>query len=389
MSNVTVQHPSHSQVLIMAGGTGGHIFPGIALAEALSSRGVSVSWLGCVNSMEQRITAANQIAFHTIDVNGVRGKGLITKIKAPFMLIKACMQAFKKIKTITPQVVVGFGGFVSAPGGLASKLLGIPLLIHEQNAVAGSSNKLLSRFSKKIFTAFPDVMPNAAWVGNPIRSSLKNIQHPNQRAIASSNTRRVLILGGSRGARFLNQNVASLIKKLSEALPSLRFVVRHQCGAGHSESTKAAYSNAGLTPLRVGSLEEASSEPAPHIEVTEFIEQIDKALGQADFVICRAGASTVTELCAVGVGSLLIPFPYGIDDHQTANARFAVSANAALLYQEREWSQDSVAAALIPLMESQDKLKSMAVNARKLSKTDAASEIADHCLSLITGAGAK
>ena len=370
--------PSHAEdsmmrcdVLIMAGGTGGHIFPGVALAQELLDRGHSVAWLGCKDSMEAQLVPQHGIAFHTIEISGVRGKGLLTKLKAPFSLLRSCLQAMAQVKVLAPKIVVGFGGFVAAPGGLAARLLRLPLFIHEQNAVAGTTNKLLARFSQRVFTAFPHVFPRGEWIGNPIRRSLKELADPSQRKIACDDTRKILVLGGSRGARFLNLHVPALMQTLGAKLNGLSLAVTHQCGKGHKAKTQQAYREAHFDSANV----------------VEFIDDIDVALAKADLVICRAGASTVTELCAVGVGSLLVPFPYAIDDHQTSNAEFAVAKGAAMLQQESGWANDELAKSLSSVLESKERLLDMAQKARSARKVDAAPFMASACESVISFRG--
>lgn len=307
------------KVLIMAGGTGGHIFPGLALANYLKEKDVEVHWLGTTQGLESRLIPQNKIPLHLININGLRGKGIKILLVAPWRLSKAFWQSFKILRAIKPDVIIGMGGYVAGPGGIASWCLGLPLVIHEQNAKPGFTNKILAYFSKKILEGFSQTFHETKKVivtGNPVRFEIETLTPPIQRLVPYRTPFRLLILGGSLGAQAINMLIPQVLTKMA---PEERPEIYHQAGEKNIESTKQAYIEAGI-----------------QANVVPFIEDIAKAYGWADMVLCRAGASTVAELCSAGLGAILIPFPYAVDDHQTANANYMVKHHAAICIQQAD-----------------------------------------------------
>ena len=299
--------------LIMAGGTGGHIFPGLAIAEALRDKGWRVHWLGGAGSpsnpsMESQLVPPYGFAFETIDFSGVRGKSVVTLAFLPLRLLKAFWQSIQLLRRVKPHVVIGLGGYIAFPAGMMAVLLGKPLVLHEQNSVAGMVNKILAQVADRVFTAFPNVLKNAQWVGNPLRTAFTQQEDPVARFASRSGPLRLLVVGGSLGAKALN----SIVPQAIALIPiDKRPIVTHQSGAKQIDELRANYSAAGV---------EAT--------LTPFIDDTAGAFAEADLVICRAGASTVTEIAAVGAAALFVPFPSAVDDHQTSNARFLVQQAA-------------------------------------------------------------
>jgi len=346
-------------VLVMAGGTGGHVFPALAVAAALRERGHAVEWLGTRAGIEAELVPANDFVLHTINVAGVRGKGLAAKLMAPLQIARALWQALAVVRAVRPSVVLGLGGFASGPGGLAAKLLGIPLVIHEQNAVAGTTNRILARFASRVLEAFPGALPRGEFTGNPVRDTISAIQAPQQRGLATRKPLRLLVLGGSLGATAINGLVP---KALSLLARDKRPLVRHQCGRKNVEATTAAYREVGV---------EASVEP--------FIADMAEAYQWADVVICRAGALTVSELAAAGVGALLIPFPAAIDDHQTKNGQWLAENNAAIVLRQADLTPTVLVNELQRLIDNPSRLLAMATSSRALARADATARVADIC----------
>ncbi|PIV35030.1 MAG: undecaprenyldiphospho-muramoylpentapeptide beta-N-acetylglucosaminyltransferase [Lysobacterales bacterium CG02_land_8_20_14_3_00_62_12] len=367
-------HPE-APILILAGGTGGHIFPGIAVAQALTGRGASVVWLGSQHGLENRLVPAAGLRLETIAISGLRGKGSLALLAAPFRVLRAIWQARRVVRRHRPRAAISFGGFAAGPGGVAAWLSGVPLLVHEQNRIPGLTNRLLARLAKRVLCGFPDAFParhgdqtatpdhpgrpSADWVGNPVRSQIAAIDGPNERLAGHGPGLHLLVIGGSQGARALNTAVPAALAKLG----ALAIAVRHQCGAGQLDRTRADYASAKVT---------ASIEP--------FIADMAEAYGWADLVVCRAGALTLAELCAAGVASILVPFPAAVDDHQTANARFLVAADAALLLAESGLNADALAALIAALANDPEHRLRMAQAARALAKPDAAERVAEACL---------
>ena len=343
--------------LIMAGGTGGHIFPGLAVAQALRERGWNVRWLGAPGSMESRIVPAQGFALETIDFSGVRGKGLMTLAFLPMRLLRAFWQALAVVRRVKPDVVVGLGGYISFPGGMMAVLAGKPLVLHEQNSVAGMANKVLASVSHRIFTAFPNVFAKGRWVGNPLRKSFTEQPAPEQRFAGRSGPLRLLVVGGSLGAKALNDIVPQALALIPA---DLRPVVLHQSGAAQIEALRANYAAAGV-----------------QAELTPFIDDTAQAFADADVIVCRAGASTVTEIAAVGAAAIYVPFPSAVDDHQTTNARFLVDAGGGWLLQQSQMTAQGLAEMLQNMQRAT--LLERAVKAKNMQKTDATAEVVAAC----------
>lgn len=309
--------------LVMAGGTGGHIFPGLAVAQALRDKGWQVHWLGAPGSMESRLVPQRGFPLETIDFGGLRGKGLKTLVLLPLRLLRACAQSIQVLRRVKPDVVIGLGGYITFPGGLMAALLGKPLVLHEQNSVAGLANKVLAKVARRVFTAFPKVLAQGLWVGNPLRTEFLNLTGPEQRFAGRTGPLRVLVVGGSLGARALNTVVPQALALIP---PAQRPVVTHQSGEKQIDELRANYAAAGVQAT-----------------LTPFIDNTAQAFADADVVICRAGASTVTELAAVGAAAVFVPLPLAVDDHQTHNARFLVDQGAGCLLPQREFTPAAVA----------------------------------------------
>ena len=343
--------------LIMAGGTGGHIFPGLAVAEALRERGWRVHWLGTPGSMESQIVPPRGFAFESIDFSGVRGKGLMTLVRLPWRLLKAFWQSFQVVRRVRPDVLVGLGGYVTFPGGLMGFLLGKPLVLHEQNSVAGMANRVLAGVADRVFTAFPKVLKGALWTGNPLRAAFLQQPDPAQRFAGRGGVLKLLVVGGSLGARALNEIVPQALALLPQAS---RPEVIHQSGAKQIDALRASYAAAGV-----------------QAQLTPFIDDTAQAFADADLVICRAGASTVTEIAAIGAAALFVPFPSAVDDHQTSNARFLVDQGGGWLMPQAQLTP----AALAELLQHMDRqtLLDKALAAKKMQKLEATQEIVAAC----------
>lgn len=351
---------SGQPVMIMAGGTGGHVFPGLAVAEVLGRRGVDVVWLGSTHGLENDWVPAAGLPLERLAVSGLRGRGLAGWLAAPVRLMKAVRQAGRIIKRHAPRSVLSLGGYASGPGGIAARLRGVPLVVHEQNAVAGLTNRVLARVARRVLAGFPGALPGAEVVGNPVRADIAGLAAPEARFAAREGRPRLLVLGGSQGARRLNEVMPAALARLA---PGARPVVRHQCGARHLEAARAGYREASL-----------------EAEVVPFIEDMAGAYGWADLVVSRAGALTLAELAAAGVGAVLVPFPHAVDDHQAVNARAFVSAGAADMIRESSLDAESLADRLAPLLGDRDRMAAMAVAARGLAHPDAAERLADACI---------
>lgn len=352
--------------VVMAGGTGGHIFPGLAVAQELRRQGWQIAWLGTSQGMEAKLIPEAGIALHCISAVGLRGKDWKSLIRAPWVLIKAFIQAINIIRHLKPNLVIGFGGFVSGPGGLAAWLLRVPLVIQEQNAIAGTTNRCLAPLAAKVLTGFPHSFKpqiKACWTGNPVRAELLNLAVPQDRFLKRQGPLKLLIIGGSRGARVLNCQVPVALQKLSLASD---LEIWHQTGEAGFESCVQAYEQAGLS---------ARVEP--------FIADMAKAYGWADLVLCRAGALTIAELSSVGVASLLVPFPFAIDNHQWHNAAFLQKAGGALILLESDLNPDSLAAQLLALLSDRAQLICMAKAAYSVSKRDAIYRVTENCLEVV------
>ena len=343
--------------LVMAGGTGGHIFPGLAVAHALREQGWRVHWLGAPGSMEERLVPPQGFPLETIDFAGVRGKGLLTLALLPLRLLKAFAQALSVVRRVKPDVVIGLGGYISFPGGMMAVLAGKPLILHEQNSVAGMANKVLASVADKVFAAFPNALPKAQWVGNPLRQAFLQQPEPAERFAGRSGPLKVLVVGGSLGAKALNDIVPQAVALLPvEARPQ----VVHQSGAKQIDALRANYAAAGV-----------------QAELTPFIEDTAQAFADADLVICRAGASTVTELAAVGVAAIYVPFPHAVDDHQTTNAHFMVDAGGGWLMPQPALNAQKLAEMLQNMQRST--LLNVALKAKTMQKIDATREVVAAC----------
>jgi len=349
-------------VAILAGGTGGHIFPGLAVAAALKRRGVPVLWLGARGRMEAKLVPQHDIPIELIDVEAIRGKGFARLVAAPFRLLRAVSQARAVLKREKPRAVISFGGYAAGPGGLAAKLSGLPLLVHEQNSRPGLTNRVLARMARRVLEGFPDSFPlsvDAKFVGNPVREVIAALPPPEERFAGREGAPNLLVLGGSQGARALNRGVPEALA----ALPKGSFTVRHQCGESSVGATREAYAKAGV---------EASVEP--------FIADMAAAYAWADVIVCRAGALTIAEVCAAGVGSVLVPLPIAADDHQTTNARHLERAGATVLVAEGEGFATRIAEQLERLSNDAALRLSWARAARALAKPNAAGDVADAIL---------
>lgn len=360
MTNLPQQQPKH--VMMMAAGTGGHVFPALAVAKQLQQQGCQVSWLATPNGMENRLLKDQNISIYQIDIQGVRGNGLLRKLAAPFKILKATLNAIRYMKQLKVDAVAGFGGYVAGPGGLAARILGIPILIHEQNAVAGFTNAQLSRIATTVCEAFPKTFPASDKVvttGNPVRQEIAEILSPKWRYQQREDAQlplNILIVGGSLGAQALNQNLPEALKQLN-----LPLNVFHQCGQNHQQTTEAAYAN---------------SPASLQVKVQPFIQDMAQAYLDADLIICRAGALTVTEVATAGVAAVFVPLPIAVDDHQTANAKFLEDVGAAKICQQATMTPDVLNTLLSALMDRR-LLSEMAVKARQHAQPNATQHVVD------------
>ncbi|MEJ2899131.1 undecaprenyldiphospho-muramoylpentapeptide beta-N-acetylglucosaminyltransferase [Acinetobacter sp. NS-4] len=358
MTQATQTKPKH--VMMMAAGTGGHVFPALAVAKELQQQGIQVSWLATPTGMENRLLKNHDIPIYQIDIQGVRGNGAVRKLLAPFKILKATLSAMRYMKQLKVDAVAGFGGYVAGPGGLAARALGIPVIIHEQNAIAGFTNTQLSRIAKTVCQAFPNTFPASAKIvttGNPVRKEITEILSPSwryQEREKAGLPLRILIVGGSLGAQALNERVPEALKQLNVPLN-----VYHQCGQNHADATQARY---------------VDKSASLKVEVQPFIEDMAQAYSNADLIICRAGALTVTEIATAGVAAVFVPLPSAVDDHQTANAKFLANSSAAKICPQSTLTPDSLKELLAPLMNRQ-LLSEMAVKARQQAQPDATQHV--------------
>jgi UDP-N-acetylglucosamine--N-acetylmuramyl-(pentapeptide) pyrophosphoryl-undecaprenol N-acetylglucosamine transferase len=351
----------------MAGGTGGHIFPGLAVAHALRAQGWTVCWLGGKGnspsgSMESRLVPPQGFRFETLDFSGVRGKGVVPLALLPLRLLRAFWQSIQVVRRVRPDIVIGLGGYITFPGAMMAVLLGKPLVLHEQNAVAGMANRVLAGVADRVYSAFPDVLPKAQWVGNPLRSEFIDQPSPEQRFAGRSGPLRVLVVGGSLGARVLNDTVPQALALMA---PEQRPQVRHQSGSAQIDALRANYQRAGV-----------------EADLTPFIDDMAAAFADADLVVCRAGASTVTELAALGVAALFVPLPSAVDDHQTRNARFLVDQGGGWLMAQADLDPERLAQFF--RQATRENLLACASTARRCAKTDATAQVARACAELVT-----
>ncbi len=347
-------------ILIMAGGTGGHIYPALAVADVLRGRNWQVVWLGSRAGMEMRVVPEHGYKIETIRFGGLRGKGIVRIALLPLNLLIAFWQSASVIFRVRPDVVLGMGGYVSFPGGMMAALFLRPLIVHEQNAIAGLANKVLAMLADRVHEAFPKTLSRAMCTGNPVRQSVIDVEHPKQRYSGRSGRLRLLVMGGSLGSKALNETVPDALALLpKEARPK----VTHQSGRQHLPALEAAYRNAGVDA-----------------DMVAFIDDIASAYAQVDLVVCRAGATTVAELAVAGVPSVLVPFPSAVDNHQTVNARFLADSDAAVLIQQKDLTPRRLADVLLNF--TWERLAQMAGRARALGKANAAGDVANHCVAM-------
>lgn len=347
------------RLLVMAGGTGGHVFPGLAVAEQLKKQGWDIQWLGTADRMEATLVPQHEIPIHFIQIQGLRGNGIKRLLQAPFKIVRAIWQAMRIIRTLQPDVVIGMGGYASGPGGIAARVLGKPLVLHEQNAVAGMTNRYLAKVASRVLTAFPNTLESAKTevVGNPVRERICAIE-----AAQPHQALRVLVVGGSLGAKVLNDVVPQAVAQTEQDSVE----VWHQTGKNNQASTQALYDAHGLKCARVHS----------------FIDDMAAAYAWADVVICRAGALTVSELAAAGKPSLLVPFPHAVDDHQTGNAKYLTERGAGVLMAQNQLNAERLAQELNRLLSNPNEVQQMAQNAHKAAQRGAAERVAAVCSEL-------
>ena len=345
-------------ILIMAGGTGGHIFPGLAVAHEMRAAGWEVVWMGARGGMEERLVPPRGYRTAWIRAKAARGKGLLQKLLLPANLLFSFWESARHIRRVKPDVVLGLGGYVAFPGGMMASLLNRPLALHEQNAIAGLANRVLSTVSDKVMVAFPQALKSGEWTGNPVREEIASLARPEERFANRAGPLRILVVGGSLGAQALNEAVPRALARLSAPVS-----VVHQSGEKHLEALRKHYRDAGVQG-----------------ELVAFIDDMARRYAEADLVICRAGAVTIAELSAGGIASVLVPFPHAVDDHQSANARFLADQGAALLLPQSELSAERLASLISGLDRAQ--LLEMARKARALGKPDAARVVAQRCMEI-------
>lgn len=346
--------------MIMAGGTGGHVFPALAVAHRLRELGADVFWLGTHQGLEAHLVPEHGIRIEWLNVQGLRSTGWKRWLAAPMKIMHALFQAWRVLRRNRPTAVLGMGGFVSGPGGLMARIMGIPLVIHEQNALAGLTNRWLAKVADRVMIAFPNALPNGTVCGNPVRRDIVDIAEPAERFAERTGNLRLLVLGGSQGARALNELMPEWLAGLNE---SQRPQVWHQAGKADFEAAAERYRKAGLK-----------------VRVEAFIHDMQEAYAWADMVLCRAGALTIAELAAAGVGAVLVPYPYAVDDHQTVNAAFLVDRDAGILLPQSELSVDRLNKVMEPFLNHRERALAMAINSRALAQPDATEQVARACL---------
>ncbi len=349
-------------ILVMAGGTGGHIFPALAVADQLRDKGWKIVWLGSKAGMESKLVPQHGFEIVWVRFSGLRGKGLLRVMLLPVNLLIAFWQSARAIFSVRPDVVLGMGGYISFPGGIMAAALARPLVLHEQNSVAGLANKVLARIADRVLVAFPDALKNAEWTGNPVRRDIAQLPPPEERFRNRTGNLKVLVVGGSLGAQALNETVPRALALIPQ---SQRPEVTHQAGEKHLAMLENEYRVAGVSAMTLA-----------------FIRDMSEAYARADLVICRAGALTVSELAVVGIASVLVPFPSAVDDHQTSNARYLADRSAAVLLPQADLSPRKLADLLLGF--TRGKLLDMANRARALGKPDAAQIVAEHCMAVAT-----
>jgi UDP-N-acetylglucosamine--N-acetylmuramyl-(pentapeptide) pyrophosphoryl-undecaprenol N-acetylglucosamine transferase len=358
------------RVMIMAGGTGGHVFPALAVADELLAVDAKISWLGTRRGIESELVPSRDLAITYLDIEGIRGRGVMALIRAPLLLFRSIRQALSLLNEFKPQVVLGMGGFASGPGAVAAKLKGIPVVIHEQNSVAGTTNRLSAHIARRVMQGFPNTLTNGEWCGNPVRPEIANLLPPQERLAKRKGKASLLILGGSRGALAINRLLPEALGRIDARV---RPNVIHQTGRDHLQGTIDAYQEQGLN-LKNGK-----------INVVPFIDAMEDAYAWADFVICRSGALTIAELTAVGLGSLLIPFPHAIDDHQTCNGKLLVGQGAATMIQQSTLTPEILANEINAICTQPERRLNMAMRARELAKVGAAQQVAKVCIEVAHG----
>ncbi len=354
------------KIVIMAGGTGGHVFPALAVAQELRTHGHEVIWIGTQAGLEAKLVPLHGFPIEWVSIGGLRGKGVLTQLLAPFRLLRAVLQALLILRRLQPALVLGLGGFAAGPGGLAAWLVRRPLAVHEQNAIPGYTNRLLARLASRVLEAFPGTFSaefKAVAVGNPVRAEIAQLPPPRERMTGRSAAARLLVLGGSLGAKALNTLVPQALARLE---PEQRPEVWHQAG----RTLKVAQQHYFELAKQMGAA----------LRVTAFIDDMAAAYAWADLVICRAGALTIAELAAAGLAAILVPFPHAVDDHQTANGKYLVEVGAALLIQERDLTPDVLANTLKSLLAERGKLLAMAEAGRARAWPHAARDIVEHCV---------
>ena len=350
------------RLLVMAGGTGGHVFPGIAVAEHLQQAGWQIHWLGTADRMEANLVPQHGFDISFIDIAGVRGNGIKRLLAAPLRILKSILQARRVIRDFSPDVVLGMGGFASGPGGVAAWLQGVPLVLHEQNAAAGLTNRLLAKIANQVLMAFPGAFAQGKLVGNPVRADVLAL-HAQAKSKAQADQLTLLVVGGSLGAKILNDTLPAALA----LLPSQHIRVIHQVGGGNSDVVRQAYEQAGVTA---------------DVTVCDFINDMAQAYAQADVIVCRAGALTVSEVAVAGLPALFVPLPHAVDDHQTKNAQALVQAGGALLIPQSQFNATSLAQQLQLWIDDPKPLTAMAAAARSAAILDATEQVADACQAL-------
>ncbi len=345
-------------ILIMAGGTGGHIFPALAVADVLRAQGWRVIWVGTPGGMEAELVPKHGYKIEWVDFYALRGKDLLRKLLLPFSLLLALWQSAMIFLEHRPNVTLGMGGYVTFPGGIMARLMRCPLVIHEQNSIAGLSNKALAKWATRILSGFPDVLPDAEWCGNPVRDKIAALPEPGRHYAARSGALNLLVLGGSLGARAINECVPQALALMPQ---DVRPDVLHQSGENHLDAVQAAYRKAGVKA-----------------DILPFLDDMAFFYSQADVVLCRAGALTVAELAAAGLASILVPFPFAVDDHQTSNARFLSEHGAGILLPQEQMSPTSLSEILGGM--TRERALEMALAARQLAKPGAARRVAEVCV---------
>lgn len=350
--------------LIMAAGTGGHVFPALAVAQALIAKGHQVQWLGTSTGMETTLVSNKGIDFHCVSMQGFRGKSIIKKLFMPFMLLQSILKVMMVIFRVKPTVVLGFGGYITVPGGLAAKIMGKHLILHEQNSVAGSANKLLAKVANDVLVAYPDVLPNSQHVGNPVRESIYQLHQAKNKT--KNEQINILVMGGSLGAQVINENVPAVFKKLQN---TFAINIWHQTGREKLEATVPLY-----------------GDMLTSIKIEEFITDIKAAYQWADLIICRAGALTVSELTIVGLPAIFIPFPHAIDNHQYFNAKWLVDQQAASLIEQKELNEHRLYDEIIKLLSDKNSLNQYSKKLKKIAKIDATEKVTSLCETYCSGA---